>query len=56
MVPILGTPARKHLEENVAAPENELTPDELAPIDEVPPKGAASGLRCPEEMMKMVGL
>jgi len=36
--------------------EIELTPDELAQIDAVAPKGAASGTRYPEEMMKMVGL
>ncbi len=56
IVPIPGTTSRKHLEENAAATEIELAPDELAHIEEVAPKGAASGLRYPEEMMKMVGL
>jgi aryl-alcohol dehydrogenase-like predicted oxidoreductase len=56
IVPIPGTTTRKHLEENAAAVEIELTPQELAQIDEVAPKGAASGSRYAEEGMKMVGL
>ncbi len=43
-------------ESDAAATEIEQTPDEVAQIDEVAPKGVASGLRYPEEMMKMVGL
>jgi aryl-alcohol dehydrogenase-like predicted oxidoreductase len=55
IVPIPGTKHRKYLEENVAAPEIELTAAELKTIDRVAPKGVAAGLRYPKEMMKMVG-
>jgi aryl-alcohol dehydrogenase-like predicted oxidoreductase len=47
IVPIPGSKSRKHLEENVAAADVELTRDELARIDEVAPKGAAAGDRYP---------
>jgi len=47
IVPIPGSKSRKHLEENVAAAEIELTPEELARIDEVAPKGVAAGDRYP---------
>src|SRR5213595_1792633 len=39
IVPIPGSKSRKHLEENIAAAEIELTREELARIDEVAPKG-----------------
>jgi aryl-alcohol dehydrogenase-like predicted oxidoreductase len=45
VVPIPGTTTRSHLEENVAAAAIALTPDELARIDAVAPKGAAAGDR-----------
>jgi len=54
IVPIPGTKQRKYLEENFAALDLELTPDELRRIDEVLPAGAAAGPRYPEEMMKTV--
>jgi aryl-alcohol dehydrogenase-like predicted oxidoreductase len=54
LVPIPGTKRRKYLEENVGALDVELTPDDLRRIDEVAPKGAASGLRYPEAMMASV--
>jgi len=47
VVPIPGSKSRKHLEENVAAAGIELTPAELARIDEVAPKGVAAGDRYP---------
>jgi len=47
VVPIPGSKSRKHLEENVAAAEIELTPEELARIDAVAPKGVAAGDRYP---------
>jgi aryl-alcohol dehydrogenase-like predicted oxidoreductase len=56
IVPIPGTAHRDHLEDNVAAAEIELTPDELSQIAAVAPQGAASGNRYPEAGMKMVGL
>jgi diketogulonate reductase-like aldo/keto reductase len=42
------------LEENIAALEVNLTPEDLQRIDEVAPKGVASGGRYPESMMSMV--
>jgi aryl-alcohol dehydrogenase-like predicted oxidoreductase len=45
IVPIPGTKRRSYLEENAAAVEIELTPEELARIDEVFPRGATSGDR-----------
>jgi len=54
IVPIPGTKRRKYLEENVAALEVEITPDELTRIGEVAPKGAAAGTRYPEASMASV--
>jgi aryl-alcohol dehydrogenase-like predicted oxidoreductase len=48
IVPIPGTKRRAYLEENLGAAGVELTPDDLARIDEVAPRGAAAGLRYPE--------
>jgi aryl-alcohol dehydrogenase-like predicted oxidoreductase len=47
IVPIPGSRSIGHLEENIAAVDIELTPDELARIDEVAPKGVAAGDRYP---------
>jgi aryl-alcohol dehydrogenase-like predicted oxidoreductase len=53
-VPIFGTTTRAHLEENLAAAEIVLTPEELARIDAVAPKGAAAGERyAPEGMVRV---
>jgi aryl-alcohol dehydrogenase-like predicted oxidoreductase len=54
VVPIPGTKRRKYLEENLAALEIELTVEDLSRIDEVVPKGIASGTRYPEAMMHLV--
>ena len=56
IVPIPGTTTRKHLEENVAATEIVLTSEDLRRIDEVAPKGAAAGLRYPEQGMRHVNV
>lgn len=56
IVPIPGTARRHHLEQNVKALEVRLTAADLAEIDSVMPRGAASGLRYPEAMMRMVNL
>jgi aryl-alcohol dehydrogenase-like predicted oxidoreductase len=45
IVPIPGTTKVKNLEENVAATDVQLTDDDLRRLDEVAPKGAASGDR-----------
>jgi len=55
VVPIPGTKRRKYLEENVAALDVELTPDDLARIEEVAPKGVAAGERYPAAAMQSIG-
>lgn len=54
IVPIPGTKRRAYLEENVAATEIILTPDDLRLLDEVAPKGIAAGERYPAEHMSAV--
>jgi aryl-alcohol dehydrogenase-like predicted oxidoreductase len=54
MLPIPGTTSRPHLEENLAALEITFTPEELARIDEIAPKGVAAGERYAEMAMKAV--
>jgi aryl-alcohol dehydrogenase-like predicted oxidoreductase len=54
IVPIPGTKRRKYLEENIAALEVEITPEDLSRIDEIAPKGAAAGTRYPEAGMATV--
>jgi len=56
IVPIPGTKRRSYLEENAGALAIELTPADLAQIDEVAPKGAAAGTRYPEPMMRLVNV
>src|SRR5467141_1465224 len=55
IIPIPGTKRRKYLEENAAALNVSLTKEDLRRIGEVAPRGAAAGLRYPEQMMKSVG-
>lgn len=54
LVPIPGTRRVSTLEENAAAVDLELTAEDLARIEAVFPKGAASGTRYPEAGMKAV--
>ena len=54
IVPIPGTKRRAYLEENVAATEITLTPEDLRLLDEVAPKGIAAGERYPAEHMSVV--
>jgi aryl-alcohol dehydrogenase-like predicted oxidoreductase len=54
IVAIPGTTRRKHLEENAAAAELELTPDDLRRLDQIAPIGTAAGLRYPESAMETV--
>ncbi len=54
IVPIPGTKRRKYLEENAAAVDITLTKEELGRINEVVPRGAASGTRYAESAMPLV--
>ncbi|HEX9083085.1 MAG TPA: aldo/keto reductase [Holophagaceae bacterium] len=54
LVPIPGTTRRSHLDENLAALDLVLAPAELAQIEALAPKGAASGLRYPEATLAHV--
>jgi aryl-alcohol dehydrogenase-like predicted oxidoreductase len=56
VVPIPGTTRRAHLEENLAALELTLSPEDLAYLNEAAPKGATAGERYPEQAMKVVNL
>ena len=54
IVPIPGTKRRVYLEQNAEAANVILSQEDLARIEDVFPKDAASGLRYPEAMMKSV--
>jgi Predicted oxidoreductases (related to aryl-alcohol dehydrogenases) len=56
VIPIPGTKRRSYLEENAAAVNLRLTAEELRRLEEVAPRGTASGLRYPEGIMKSVNL
>jgi aryl-alcohol dehydrogenase-like predicted oxidoreductase len=56
LVPIPGTKRRRWLEENVAALDVILTPDDLVGLDDLfPPTGVASGTRYPAFRMGELG-
>ncbi len=54
IVPIPGTTKRSHMEENVRSVEIKFTEAEMKEINEIFPPDAASGLRYPEAMMKIL--
>jgi aryl-alcohol dehydrogenase-like predicted oxidoreductase len=54
IVPIPGTKRRKYLEQNVAAVEVEITPQELERINELAQPGTTAGSRYPEAAMQSV--
>jgi len=54
VVPIPGTKRRKYLEENAAAVEIRLTPDEVAELEEVVPVEAVAGDRYAPAQMKAI--
>ena len=56
IVPIPGTTRKAHLEENIAALQLKLSPQDLARINEVAPKGVTAGERYAEQAMKVVNL
>ena len=56
LVPIPGTKRRIYLEENLGASNIKLSPEDLAQINAIAPKGVAAGERYHAEMMKRVGV
>jgi len=54
IVPIPGTKQRPYLEENVAAADVALTPDDVAALDAAFPIGAAAGLRYAPDSMRLL--
>jgi len=56
IAPIPGAKRRAYLEENLGALDVALTPDDLARIDAVAPRGAASGERYPAQALQAVNL
>lgn len=56
IVPIPGTKRRQYLEENVAATDITLTPEDLQRIEAVAPRGIAAGDRYPTQHLSKVNL
>ncbi|HEU4896697.1 MAG TPA: aldo/keto reductase [Actinomycetota bacterium] len=56
VVPIPGTKRREYLEENVGAIAVELTPEDLAAVEEVTPRGSVAGPRYGPEQMARVNV
>ena len=56
LIPIPGTRDLKRLRDNCAAADLALSPDDLAAIEAVAPKGFARGTRYDENRMKALGL
>jgi len=54
VVPIPGTKRTRYLDENLAAAEIRLTPEDLAQLDAVLPAGAAAGDRYPAHAMQAI--
>ncbi|MGI8905694.1 MAG: aldo/keto reductase [Candidatus Sumerlaeaceae bacterium] len=55
IVPIPGTKRRTYLEENIGSLDVTLTPEDLARIEAIAPRGVAAGTRYPESGMASVG-
>jgi aryl-alcohol dehydrogenase-like predicted oxidoreductase len=56
LVPIPGTKRRTYLEENLAAIDVVLSPQDIARLSDALPPGSASGLRYPEFQLKKLGI
>ncbi len=56
IVPIPGTKHPKYLEQNVAALEVQLTPEDIETLAQAFPPGTAAGTRYPEKQMKSLGI
>jgi aryl-alcohol dehydrogenase-like predicted oxidoreductase len=55
IVPIPGTTKRHRLEENIAAAEVELTPEDLSEIDRAASEIQVEGARYPEHLERLTG-
>ena len=56
IVPIPGTKRRKYLEQNAAAVELKLSPDEVALLSKAFPRDVTAGTRYPEKQLKALGI
>jgi aryl-alcohol dehydrogenase-like predicted oxidoreductase len=56
VVPIPGTKRRSYLEQNAAAVDIKLSPDEINRVSQTFPLGAAAGPRYPEKQLKTLGI
>jgi aryl-alcohol dehydrogenase-like predicted oxidoreductase len=56
VIPIPSSKSRDHLDDNLAALDISLTPEDLRRIDEICPIGAAAGTRYPESQMSRVNV
>jgi aryl-alcohol dehydrogenase-like predicted oxidoreductase len=56
IIPIPGTKRRSTLEQNAAAVDIQLSPDEINRLSQVFPLGAAAGTRYPEKQLKTLGI
>ena len=56
IIPIPGTKRRSYLEQNAAAINIKLSSKDMRRIEKIAPRGAASGLRYEEQMMKYVNI
>lgn len=54
IIPIPGTKRRKYLEQNVAAVDIQLSPEELDELNKAVPRGAIQGDRYAKEMMQFI--
>jgi aryl-alcohol dehydrogenase-like predicted oxidoreductase len=56
VIPIPGTKRRSYLEQNAAAINIKLSSKDMRRIEKIAPRGAASGPRYEEQMMKYVNI
>jgi aryl-alcohol dehydrogenase-like predicted oxidoreductase len=56
VVPIVGTKRRTYLEENLKALDVRFTGQELERLDELAPRGVASGDRYPQHSMQFIDM
>jgi aryl-alcohol dehydrogenase-like predicted oxidoreductase len=56
IVPIPGTKHCRYVEQNAAAVDFKLSPDEISRLSQAFPAGAAAGTRYPEKQMKALGI